>query len=595
MIEAIYLLLAFWMIASGLDDLWIDFCYLLGAVGKRQRQNQESPSTTPVSPPGDQADLPQAKIALWIPAWREDEVIARMIAHNVATIRYANYHIFAGTYPNDEATLDVLRELENQYPNLHVSLTPHDGPTSKADNLNWIYQNMCLVEDRTGERFDIVVIHDSEDLIHPEEFRWLNRYSRDYDFIQIPVLALPTPWWYLTHGIYCDEFAETQQKDLPTRNRLGGFCPSCGVGTGYRRDALEKMAEAELNRLFEPDSLTEDYLNGLRMHRLGMRQIYLPVRWVQGQPVATREYFPQRFWPSIRQRTRWVTGIALQTWEKVGWSRDWRENYWLARDRKGLLGNPLSMLANLMLVLGLFGWRPNLPEYFYAIAGVGIGLQAIRMTSRMYFTARVYGIAYALLVPLRIPWANLINSLATFSAIWRYANAKIRKEQRMVWLKTDHNYPTKAALETYTRRIGEVFVDHGWLTEAQVDAALAAKGHHERIGEYCVRQGLLRSEQVYEALSLLTGLATEQIPTEEMEPRISRSVPRVLMQQASLAPVRWGRESLIIATSEVPSDALVKLVRRYTRRDPLFVLVTPENLAELQHFVEAPQALRAAA
>ena len=592
--EAVYLLLAFWMIVSGLDDLWIDFCYLFGEASRFWRRRRSTLTSQTVPPPGDQADLPQAKIALWIPAWREDAVIARMLAHNVATIRYSNYHIFTGTYPNDEATLDVLRELENQYPNLHVSLTPHDGPTSKADNLNWIYQNLCLVEEQIGNTFDIIVIHDSEDLIHPDEFRWLNYYTRSFDFVQIPVLALPTPWWQFTHGIYCDEFAETQQKDLPVRNRLGGFCPSCGVGTGYRRDALSRLAEAESNRLFEPDSLTEDYLNGLRMHRLGMRQIYLPVAWVQGQPVATREFFPQNFWAAVRQRTRWVTGIALQTWAKIGWSRDWRENYWLLRDRKGLIGNPLSLVANLLLLAGLAGATPRLSENLLVLAGAGIGLQAIRMTARMFFTARVYGIAYALLVPLRIPWANAINSFATLNAIWRYVRARVRKE-RLVWLKTEHNYPNRQALATYTRRIGEVFVDHGWLTEAEVSAALAAKGPEERLGEYLVRTGQLSRQQVYEALALLTGLPTETILPDELEVPIARSVPRSIMRRACLTPVRWGRDSLVIATSETPSDRVVRLIRRYTKRDPLFVLVTPENLELLQRKVEQPLAMAASA
>jgi adsorption protein B len=35
--------------------------------------------------------------------------------------------------------------------------------------------------------------------------------------------------------------------------------------------------------------------------------------------MATREFFPQSIKTAIRQRTRWVTGIALQTWDRHGW------------------------------------------------------------------------------------------------------------------------------------------------------------------------------------------------------------------------------------------------------------------------------------
>lgn len=570
------------MIVSGIDDLWLDFCYLAGRLSKRL-------NSTAVPPPGDPAALEEALIALWIPAWREDAVIAQMIAHNVSSIRYSRYHVFAGTYPNDEATLEVLRLIENQYPNLHISLAPHDGPTSKADNLNWIYQNLCVVEERLGEKFDIVVIHDSEDLIHPEEFRWLNHYCRDFDFVQIPVLALPTPWYEFTHGIYCDEFAESQQKDLPTRNRMGGFSPSCGVGTGYRRSALAKLAEAESNRLFEPDSLTEDYLNGLRMHRLGMKQIYLPVAWVKGQPVATREYFPRRFYTAVRQRTRWVTGIALQTWQKVGWSDDWHENYWLWRDRKGLLGNPLSLVTNVLVVLGIYGILPPLTGKLLIASAAGLLLQLVRMGWRIYFTQRVYGMPYALLVPLRIPWSNLVNTLATISALARYANARWRGEP-LVWLKTEHAYPNRQALNHYARDLGEVLTDLKFIGVAELADAVSRKPAEKRLGEFLIAESLLTWDHLYQALSVLSSYPTAQIPLGDIEMGVARSLPRSLMCEASLQPVRLGEQSMIIATSEIPPDELLPLVRRFTRRDPVFVLVTPSNLDELRAYVDSPVA-----
>ena len=58
--------------------------------------------------------------------------------------------------------------------------------------------------------------------------------------VQIPVLPLPTGLAEMTHGVYCDEFAEYQLKDIPARQRLGGFLPSNGVGTGFDRNALER-------------------------------------------------------------------------------------------------------------------------------------------------------------------------------------------------------------------------------------------------------------------------------------------------------------------------------------------------------------------
>src|SRR3984957_13929303 len=109
---------------------------------------------------------------------------------------------------------------------------------------------------------------------------------------------------------------------MAVRPLLGGFVPSSGVGTGYRRDALEKLARSAANRIFEPEALTEDYENGLRLFRLGCSQAFIPLLRAPETKdfVATREFFPATWSSAVRQRTRWVMGIALQTWERHGWT-----------------------------------------------------------------------------------------------------------------------------------------------------------------------------------------------------------------------------------------------------------------------------------
>ena len=160
-----------------------------------------------------------------------------MVEHNVAAINYDNYHFFIGAYPNDEPTLDAVRDLESRFPNVHLAVCPHDGRTSKADCLNWIYQRMLLFEEHHEARFDVVTTHDAEDLIHPQALSHINAHADHFDIVQIPVLPLPTPFPSLVHSIYCDEFAEWQIKDMPARQLMGSFVPSNGVGTGFERSA----------------------------------------------------------------------------------------------------------------------------------------------------------------------------------------------------------------------------------------------------------------------------------------------------------------------------------------------------------------------
>ncbi len=167
------------------------------------------------------------------------------------------------------------------------------------------------------------------------------------------MLPLPTPLLEFTHGIYCDEFSEFQMIDMPARQFSGSFIPSSGVGTGFAREILERLAEERNNRVFDSASLTEDYEIGVYIHSAGYPQLFAPLKRGDKGFMATREYFPRKMRSAIRQRTRWVTGIALQCWERSGWRGSWRNRYWFWRDRKGLLANPLSLLTNILFLAGL--------------------------------------------------------------------------------------------------------------------------------------------------------------------------------------------------------------------------------------------------
>src|SRR5262249_32971139 len=158
-------------------------------------------------------------------------------------------------------------------------------------------------------------------------------------------------WWEFTHGTYCDEFAQSHLKELHVRVALGGFLPSAGVGTAYRRRALDRLAWNNGGQPFDPTSLTEDYRTGLELHRLGCSEVLLDAfssaqsRERKGAdpsvrltgPAATREYFPRPFRAAVRQKARWIAGIALQSWQQFGWQAGPGQLYWLWRDRKGLL------------------------------------------------------------------------------------------------------------------------------------------------------------------------------------------------------------------------------------------------------------------
>jgi bacteriophage N4 adsorption protein B len=444
-------LFAIWALISGLDDLVIDLALLYCRLLRWFKAGQ------PPSP--EQLDsVPPKQIAIFVPLWREHNVLRNMIQHNVRTQRFGWPHFFLGIYPNDHQTLKVARQLAERFPNVHISLCPHGGPTSKADNLNHIYDAMTRFESARRGRFDVVITHDAEDLIHPDALRWVNYYIDRYDMVQIPVLPLPTPAPELLHGVYCDEFADYQSRELPARQLLGGFLPSCGVGAGFSRKSLESLAAAHGDQLFEPKCLTEDYESGFRLHRLGCPQLFVPIAGAGGEPVATRAYFPRTFRAAVKQRTRWVMGIALQSWELHGWSDTMSQFYWFWRDRKGLVSAVAGPAANAVFLYGAAGWYADgmagrvsklfLDSSTAWIADVftfSMALQALHLGLRMRFSAQIYGWRFASAAPIRLAVGAAINFLATTCAVHRYFRARWAGQPH-AWLKTEHHYPTAETL-----------------------------------------------------------------------------------------------------------------------------------------------------
>ena len=568
--------LAVIFLLSGLDDLAIDFAWLYAWVADRMTVSRHDASRLP--------DAPPRPVAILVPLWQEHAVIARMLEHNLAAIRYPDYHIFAGIYANDALTEEAVASVSERFANVHLAVCPHDGPTSKADCLNWIYQHVGLYEEHHGVAFDVIITHDAEDLIHPEELRWINAYATHFDFIQIPVLALATPFWSFTHGVYCDEFAEYHTRDMVVRSSFGCFVPGSGVGTGYRRDALEALARVSSNRVFEPVALTEDYESGLRLYRLGCRQVFVPLRRMEPAGrnfVATREYFPLKWGTALRQRTRWVMGIALQGWERFGWAGSRSEIYWLWRDRKGLLGNPLGVLANAVFLYGLVTamWARMTP-LATELTSVTLAFQLLRIAIRMGCVARVYGLVFALGVPLRLPYANLLNAAATLQAVVRYGSAKIRGLP-LRWIKTEHSYPSRSALLVHKRPLGEILTASGYLNTSTLHSALAACPSGMRLGDFLVASGELTETELYKALSLQQGLPFTHVEALEIPVRVARALPERVAREWRVLPFKIEDGTLLLASPDLPTPAMTAAVRPFTSLEIRFHLVTPSEYEQL--------------
>ena len=603
--------LAVWVFASGLDDLFLDLTYLwLWLQARLRPRRDESAGARWAAAAPRSARVAEPNIAILVPCWQEAGVIEDMLDTNLTAIDYHNYEVWLGVYPNDPATIERVVAAQERFRRIRYVVCPNPGPTTKADCLNAIYAELCAHEAATRRRYEILLQHDAEDLVHPQALNEIRAHCGRFDMVQVPVFPLHTALHWFTHGTYGDEFAEFHLKELYVRARLGGFVPSAGVGTAYRREALEKLSAAKGGRLFETESLTEDYVMGLELRRLGCSQALLHAWTPRGETtspkglhirrgrtelVATRAYFPFGARAAIRQRTRWLTGNVLQSWARFGWQAGPGQVYWLWRDRKALAGSPASALANLLFFYGLTRWltlRGSLSwsladwlgehQFLAAILSANLAIVAWRQLVRALCSFQVYGWLHALSVPVRSPWGNFLNVCATLRALASFARSRaLRRPLR--WVKTTHDYPGRASLAAGRRQLGQILVSMQAVSGAEVEQALAERQAGERLGECLMRRGTTREEQIYQALALQAGLPFARLAPEAAGELAVRHLDAGACGLEAIPFTLQANHTLWVAVKHPPSEALRKKLARTSRLRLHFVMVTASNFDQLQN------------
>jgi len=425
-----------------LDDIFVDAVANFFELGPKKIDDLEKHSLK---------KLKEKRIAIIIPAWKEADVIARMVSGNSARIDYTNYHFFVGLYPNDPTSIAKIAELTEKDPRIQSIINPKPGPTSKGQMLNVVVREILNFEKANGIEFDGFLMQDAEDIIHPFSLKVLNREMDRADFLQVPVFSLPVPNDRLVAGVYADEFAESHLKELLVREQMKAAIPSAGVGTLLSRALVLHFLRTQ-GELFNQNTVTEDYDLGIRAHQRGFRPHvvchYLEKADGTRDYVATREYFPRHFQRSIRQKTRWTVGITFQGWKNLGWCGTLSNRYFLYRDRRGLVSNLVGMLGYFLAVVGLVNvlrgaeWQSQIfsNAWFSALVAANVAFMVIRFAQRLRYTSKIYGLRVAVFAAPRWPIGIVINALATVGAARQEATARLFHKP-IAWAKTEHELP----------------------------------------------------------------------------------------------------------------------------------------------------------
>jgi len=395
---------------------------------------------------GGRGDVVVPETAVFIANWDEEDVIGRMVDGNLARIDEPSVVLYLGVYPNDTGTLRVANEVAERYPGrVKVIVNSLNGPTSKGQMLNEMFEQVFSRDDSP----DLVVLHDSEDVIDPRSFAVYARFATRYDFIQVPVFSLQRRRSDFVAATYMDEFAERHTREMIVRNALGVAIPSAGVGTCLSRRLVQYFLQTH-GRVLMPATVTEDYVLGVEAKRAGFRSVFAAVLADADEGydyIATREYFPQKLSASIKQRTRWIYGTSFEALHKLGWNASAWDIYFLIRDRKGAVANflPAASLALWALVFVDFievdSMTDGMATLFAVSMVFNVAMSVVRYLSRIVSGYQVYGTIDWLGIALRWPVGVIINMSATYRAWKIYFGESDFATRPIVWSKTAHDLP----------------------------------------------------------------------------------------------------------------------------------------------------------
>jgi adsorption protein B len=427
-----------------INDLMVDLIYFVRTLWRAAAIYTRYPRAFAGDLPVD----PDAGfIAVLVPAWDEASVIAPMLRSTLERLDYGNFRIFVGHYRNDPATAAAIASVSD--PRIEAVEVQAEGPTTKADCLNHLYDALVALETDTGRAAKAVVLHDAEDVVHPLELRLFDWLIDRAAVIQLPVLPLPDPHSRWIGGHYCDEFAEAHVKELVVREAVGAAIPLAGVGCAIARKPLERLAALQEGHPFSGTSMTEDYEIGLRIGALGLKTMFVRIPAARGERgvVASRGHFPATLGSAVRQKARWLGGIALAGWDRLGWGGSLGERWMRMRDRRGPLAALLLVAAYCAALLWAQIWlaealgapiHARFDPALTALLTINGWLLAWRVLMRASFTTYAYGVGEGLLSIPRLVVGNVIAMLAAARALSLHLGGGATR-----WDKTRHIFPAE--------------------------------------------------------------------------------------------------------------------------------------------------------
>lgn len=117
------------------------------------------------------------------------------------------------------------------------------------------------------------------------------------------------------------------------------------------------------------------------------------------------------------------------------------------------------------------------------------------------------------------------------------------------------------------KRLGEMLVDAGELTNEQVNKALALqKGTGKRLGTVLIENGFITESQLIETLRMQLGIEFVDLNKVQIDPSMAQVVPRNIARAYRVVPVKIENNQLYLAMEDPLNFRALEVVREATRK-----------------------------
>ncbi|MGE7665097.1 GspE/PulE family protein [Ureibacillus composti] len=144
------------------------------------------------------------------------------------------------------------------------------------------------------------------------------------------------------------------------------------------------------------------------------------------------------------------------------------------------------------------------------------------------------------------------------------------------------------------KRLGDLLVEAGVITNEQLDYALSNKTQDEKLGDFLIRENYLTEQQLIEVLEFQLGVPHIHLNQYSIEPELLHLVPAELAKRAKIMPIRRDKNKLFIAMADPMDYFAIEEVRMATgcqietsiaAKDDLYRTIT--KYYDLQESMEA--------